>query len=47
MNDPLVEGKTYDDKINFLYCITYKKIKSFDNNLKILAPNYELFYPRD
>ncbi|MER7930782.1 MULTISPECIES: CBM35 domain-containing protein [unclassified Streptomyces] len=45
MTDPRVQGGTYDDKVNWLWTQTVRRIRSIDPALRVMGPNYEHYNP--
>ncbi|MGW5349870.1 CBM35 domain-containing protein [Streptomyces sp. NPDC004031] len=45
MTDPQVQGATYDDKVNWLWTQTVRRIHAIDPTLRTMGPNYEHYNP--
>ncbi|SEN35621.1 CBM35 domain-containing protein [Actinacidiphila rubida] len=45
MTDPQVQGGTYDDKVNWLWTQTVRRIRAIDPTVPIMGPNYEHYNP--
>jgi len=47
MTDPIIQGSTYDARVNWLWTYTVRLIRSYNTGLKIMGPNYEHYRPWD
>ena len=44
--DPLVQGSTYNDRINWLWTHTVQEIRAINPSLKLMGPNYLSYLPQ-
>lgn len=47
MTDPIIQGGTYDARVNWLWTYTVRLIRSYNTGIKIMGPNYEHYRPWD
>jgi hypothetical protein len=45
MTDPAIPSGTYDQRVNWLWTATVRKIRSMDATIPIMGPNYEHYTP--
>lgn len=47
MSDTALPAGTYDEKVNWLWTQTVRKIRSIDPSIPVMGPNYEFYRPWD
>lgn len=45
MTDPQVQGRTYDEKVDWLWTQTVRRIRTIDATVPVMGPNYEHYNP--